>query len=517
MKQFGSEARPGQLAFYHSALSRLQFGGVLLCEAPPGVGKTAAYLNAAVSNGQFPILIAVHRRALQDQIIADCAKFFPDIKAVVIKGHTAYGCGVDLPPWAQGELPKDVATEEREKVSSAKCLKVGTCYAKLAREEAMKAEIVVCTHTMLCVDQKIRRATDGAAQILPTYRYLIIDEAHCLFDEAIGLMSHKVTLRSFLKDEEESCIDWLKAFKKRVFTEPPEGVDWVIEAVKSREHYQLYTQAVKATGGEEDLACANLIAKFGEASFKQIVRNHSRAEGLVEALESIGEEGLVSWSEDSGVIEVKPKTCHELTSELFRKTATVACSATLPFKTFRQEHMIPKEAEELTVESSFDKRKVKLVINGPHPTKMKFSHRKKVTDCLQYLARKEGGNILVLCASYDMVSHARDALASVPNVVWQEPGMPLPDFPENGILIACEAAWAGFDRKGLKAVVITSVPYAVPDPWVNAMLEEHGWPWYNARAKTKLIQGIGRLQRSATDSGLVLIIDDRAKKLVKAS
>jgi Rad3-related DNA helicase len=516
MKQFGSEARPGQLAFYHSALSKLQFGGVLLAEAPPGVGKTLAYLNAAVSHGQYPILIAVHRRALQDQIIADCARHFPDLKATVIKGHNAYGCGVNLPEWAQGELPKNITPEEREKVSSGKCLKVGECWAKRARQDAMASDIIVCTHTMLCVDQRIRKLTDGAAQILPTYNFLIIDEAHCLFDEAIGLMSHKITPRSFLKDE-EPCIEWLKAFKKRVFSEPPEGVDWVIEAVKSREHYQVYMQAMKEAGGEEDLACANLITKFGEASFKQIHRNFGRAESLAEGLESIGSEGSVSWSEEGGIIEVKPKTCHELTSDLFRKRATVACSATLPFKTFRQEHMVPKEAEEIIVESSFDRSKVKLVINGPHPTKMKFSHRKKVTDCLQYLARKEGGNVLVLCASYDMVSHARDALASVPNVVAQEPGQPLPDFPDNGILIACEAGWTGFDRRGLKAVVITSVPYAVPDPWVNAMLEEHGWPWYNARAKTKLIQGIGRLQRCATDSGIVLIIDDRAKKLVKAS
>jgi Rad3-related DNA helicase len=517
MKQFGSESRPGQLQFYNSSLSKLTMGGVLLCEAPPGVGKTLAYLNAAVTSGKFPVVIAVHRHALQDQIIGDCAKHFPDLKAVVVKGHASYGCGRDLPEWARGELPKDMTPEEREKVSSQKCLKVGECYAKQAKVASYSADIVVCTHTMLVVDQRVRKITDGAAQILPTYYHLIIDEAHCLYDEAINTMSHKVTTRSFLRDEEELCIEWLKAFKKRVFTEAPEGVDGIIDTVSSREHYQLYQQAVTDNGGEEDLASGQLLAQYGEASFRQISRNHGRTAGLIEALESIGGEGTVSWSEESGVIEVKPKECHELTADLFRKSGVVACSATLPFALFRSEHRVPKDAQELTVESSFDKSKVKLIIKGPHPTKMRFSHRKLVTESLQYLAKKHGGNILVLCSSYDMAGHARDALASVPNVVAQEPGRPLPDFPDGGILIACESAWAGFDHKGLKAVVITQVPYQVPDPWVNALLSDRGWPWYNARAKTKLIQGIGRLQRSAEDSGLVLILDDRAKRLVKAS
>lgn len=516
MKQFGTEARPGQLMFFNNALSTLRDGGVLLAEAPPGVGKTLAYLNAAVEHGEFPILIAVHRRALQDQIIADCAKHFPGLKAVVIKGHNAYGCGLNLPAWAQGELPKDCPQEDREKVSSAKCLKVGDCYAKRAKVAAFSADIVICTHTMLCVDQRVRNITKGAAAVLPDVRALIIDEAHCLYWEAVNMMSYKISPSSFLKNEEAPCIEWLKKFRTRVFGEAPEDVDWVIEAVEAREHYQLYETTKRENEGEDDLASKRLIERFGEASFRQIAKNHSRAEHLIESLKMIGDEDYVSWSEEGGIIEVKPKESSSLTAGLFKKRSTVACSATLPFKMFRQEHQIT-EAQEITVPSSFDPKKVRVVIKGPHPTKMKFRHQQLVKDSLIRLQQLHGGNILVLCASYAMAGFARDALANAQRVVMQEPGQPLPDFPEDGILIACESAWAGFDRKGLKAVVITSVPYLVPDPWVNSMLEAKGWPWYNTQARTKLIQGIGRLQRSADDEGLVLILDDRAKRLVKAS
>lgn len=516
MKAFGNETRPGQLRFYGSAMATFSDGGTLLCEAPPGVGKTAAYLNAIVDSGQSPVVIAVHRRALQDQIISDCQRFFPGAKAVVIKGHDAYGCGLNLPDWARGELPKDLDHVTRGKVSSSKCIKVGDCYARAAKTAAWAADIVVCTHTMLCVDLRLRELTQGAACVLPDHRYLVIDEAHTLFWEAINMMSHKVTPRSFMK-EEETCLDWLRGLGQRVFHSAPDGVDNVVAAVESREYYRLYEKAVSESD-DVDMVGAQLIAQHGEATYRTILREHSRTESLITALESIGSEGNVSWSHDNGV-DVKPKECHSLTRKLFEKKGVIACSATLPFKMFKKEHAI-KEATELQVESSFDRSRVRIVIKGPHPTKLRHAHTKLLGDSLQYLAR-EGGNFLVLCTSYDQVRAAQGALARTATdglqVVCQAPGEPLPDFPDGGVLIACDSAWAGFDRKGLRAVVICGVPFMPPDPWVNELLHDLGWPWYNAQARTKLIQGIGRLQRSATDSGLVLILDDRAKRLVKAS
>lgn len=518
MKVFGNETRLGQLKFYSSALDTLSSGGILLCEAPPGVGKTAAYLNAAVSSGQAPIVVAVHRRTLQDQIIADCARFFPDVKATVIKGHDAYGCGVNLPDWAQGELPKTLDSDVRSKVSSPRCLKVGDCYSKRAKLKALGSDIVVCTHTMLCLDQRVRDLTNGAATILPDYRYLIVDEAHCLFWEAINMMSHRISSRSFMK-EEELCLDWLKKLAGKSFHEPPEGLDEVIAQIETREYYRLYEQAIADADPEDlDSVGASLIKQHGEATYRTILSQHQKTESLIESLQRIGSEDMVSWS-TGDAIEVKPKECHSLTNKLFKKPGVVACSATLPFKMFCKEHMIG-EHQELTVESSFDRSRVRTVIKGPHPTKMRVAHTELMTRSLQYLAR-EGGNFLVLCTSYEQARTAQGALALTAkgglDVVTQQPGEPLPDFPDGGVLIACESAWAGFDHRGLRAVVICGVPFMPPDPWVSEMLDTLGWPWYNAQARLKLIQGIGRLQRSATDSGLVLILDDRAKRLVKAS
>ena len=65
------EPRPDQARMGRDVGDCLRAGGVLLAEAPTGLGKTLAYLipalEWAIESGQ-PVLIATHTRNLQDQI-----------------------------------------------------------------------------------------------------------------------------------------------------------------------------------------------------------------------------------------------------------------------------------------------------------------------------------------------------------------------------------------------------------------------------------------------------------------
>jgi predicted DnaQ family exonuclease/DinG family helicase len=231
----GFEDRPEQRELARSVAETFNAGGELLAEGGTGVGKSVAYLlpaaTFAVQNGER-VVVSTNTINLQEQLylkdIPDVQKLI-DFKSAVLKGRQNYLCFqrwqtlrarpdltlneiltlikilVWLPQTDTGDVGELNLTEGERSVwsklnshpelcSNRRCAMAGRrgCFLHYARERAAGAHVVVVNHALLLSDVAVE------SKVLPDYRYLVVDEAHHLEDQATNQLGYVARLRDVL-------------------------------------------------------------------------------------------------------------------------------------------------------------------------------------------------------------------------------------------------------------------------------------------------------------------------------
>ncbi|WP_290871417.1 ATP-dependent DNA helicase [Aquabacterium sp.] len=158
-------------------------------------------------------------------------------------------------------------------------------------------------------------------------------------------------------------------------------------------------------------------------------------------------------------------------------------------------------------------------------------HTDAVVDAAMPLIRANRGRAFVLCTSLRAVAKAAERLKAIfaeqgdPFPVLQQGEAPRPTLLEdfrragNAVLVGSHSFWEGIDVKGdaLTLVVIDKLPFAPPDDPVLAkrlelLQKQGGNPFMSHQVPQAIIalkQGAGRLIRSETDRGVLMICDTR--------
>ena len=222
--------RQGQTDMALAVADVVSQGGSLVVEAGTGVGKTFAYLVPALLSGER-VLLSTATKALQDQLYArDLPRLVQalnlPIRLALLKGRSSYLCthrmeiarrDTQIPDrhtvhllsrvetWSLSTRTGDLAelpgldersplipliTSNRENCLGSQCPKFKTCHVNAARREALGADVVVINHHLFFADMAVRET--GMAELLPSVRVVIFDEAHQLNEVGVNFLGHQL-------------------------------------------------------------------------------------------------------------------------------------------------------------------------------------------------------------------------------------------------------------------------------------------------------------------------------------
>lgn len=267
---------------------------------------------------------------------------------------------------------------------------------------------------------------------------------------------------------------------------------------------------------------------------------HDQLKEIYETLEALfmdPESEIIYWIDLSGTngrlsLSSAPLTVGPMIQERLwnEKDSVILTSATLTTaKTFdyMKERLAAEDANELRIGSPFNYEKSVLLCTPSDAPEPKMPSAQHVLDqTLINLCKTIEGRTLVLFTSYAQLKHTSNTISPVLNkagiTVFEQgegisPSALLQTFrsTEKAVLLGTRSFWEGVDIQGdaLSVVVITKLPFDVPsDPIIAARSEsfDNAFADYSLpEAILKFRQGFGRLIRSKTDRGLVVVMDSR--------
>jgi ATP-dependent DNA helicase DinG len=464
----------------------------------------------------------------------------------------------NLPYWGQ-------LNAKGETCLGQKCSDFETCFVTRMRTRAADADIVIVNHHLFFADLNIRGNEFG--KVLPDYAAVIFDEAHLVEDIASDYFGFQVS--SYQVDElvrdavklpitdvlinrelTKNC-GKISSFADSLWSsfQQGRGYDGRFPLLQNAFAYPNKRGEIETTPAGDayfalDAALDQLEKMFknhspDDTDIESVVRRTRQLRFELDFIVSQTEKNFVYWMERRGrgmFLRSSPIDVSGLLREkLFDKLETVVMtSATMStngkFDFIRDRLGFPPEKTDvLLAPSSFDYQKQTILYlpkTMPEPRSPEFTEMAaneivnilKVTKGRAFILATSNSSMKAL---YELVSVRVNFPCFVQGTMSKAGVLDKFRHTENSVLFATSSFWQGVDVRGeqLSCVIIDKLPFAVPsDPIVAArtkFIDENGgksfFDYSVPNAVITLKQGVGRLIRSATDKGVIAILDSRLR------
>ena len=604
--------RSGQVEMASAIARTIEDGGVLVVEAGTGIGKTFSYLVPALLSGSR-VLLSTATKTLQDQLFGRDLPLLIKalglpLRVALLKGRASYLCLhrlqearqssnlsdrvtlrtlAKIEQWAQGTRSGDIGelpglderspviplvTSSRDNCLGSQCPQFRSCHVNQARREALAADVVVINHHLFFADLAVRES--GMAELLPTARTVIFDEAHQLNETGLQFLGQQLTtgqLLDFTRDllagglqHARGLQDWHKlasdmersARDLRLLVGaalPGAKLSWT-GAAPDQVNELAWVEALQ----DLQASCSRVMLALDSVSETDpdLARLRERVSGFVARIEFFsGNCALdsVRWIEVATqlrMVESPLDIAQAVRTQLIKpapegapRQSWIFTSATLGDDAQLRWFTEPcglADAEILKIGSPFDySTQAAWYVPAHLPKPGQAGHSLQVAEFVARTASVLGGRTLVLTTSLRALQtvsealqrHFADSQALNVLVQGQQPKRELLERFRCGsqagnagcILVASASFWEGVDVPGdaLQMVVIDKLPFPSPtDPLVQARarrLEASGRSVFNdyfmPEAAIALKQGAGRLIRRESDQGILVVCDTRLLRM----
>ncbi len=454
-------------------------------------------------------------------------------------------------------LPDNSSLWRELTASSSQCLGMNcpdssNCFINTLRKKAARSQLLIVNHHLFFSDLALRRF--GFAEVLPRYESVIFDEAHHIENIAtryFGTSFSHFQLLDLSLDIEKLCEEGDGASKKEHIIQSAKALGseaksflTIFPAEKGR--FPLHDAIEKINSWPEDIlrlegSLSQLIGRLEGRSQLNEAWNTMlrRAEELLANFKTITatqSPSFVYWYErrDKTVsMSASPiEIAGELQESFYNEVKTIIfTSATLTaggnFSYLFDRLGLPRKTPTLQLHSPFDyENRTKLFIPNDFPEPAAPTYFKELQQSILDILTASNGRALVLFTSFKSMHLLHHYLADkLPYPLFIQGSAPkqiLIDRFSNethSVLLAVASFWEGVNIPGetLSCVIIDKLPFEVPsDPVImariNKIRQDGGNPFIDfqvPRAILTLRQGLGRLMRSTSDSGLLAIMDVR--------
>ncbi len=453
-----------------------------------------------------------------------------------------------------------LVTSTRDNCLGSQCAHFRDCFVMKARKEAMDADVVIVNHHLFFADVMLR--DEGLAELLPSCNTVILDEAHQLPDTATLFFGEQVAagqLADLARDAEVAARSAL-----RDVPDLPDAAAGLQPAIR-----RLRLAAGELPGkfprdqmlGRADFGAAldalaatldRLATELGVHAPRsdEVGQLAARAEDLARRLARWRDSGADAAPPDGDAwirwVDVTPHGWQLQASPLsvaplFRRQldasarAWIFTSATLAVARDFSHYTSSLGLDDAATgcwDSPFDyPRQALLCVPRGLPEPNQPAHTDAVVDAALPVLAAAGGKAFLLFTTLRALARARERLQDA----LRARGLDFPLLVQgdasktellerfrtlgNAVLLGSASFWEGVDVPGpaLSLVVIDKLPFAPPDdPLLAARLAklkaDGGNPFRDyqlPQAAIALKQGAGRLIRTETDRGVLMICDPR--------